>query len=141
GRKLFHSRRGRGNDSGEPGFGEQPPALYRTQTGTGCMTDLIATLARETRQHPQRVVLVDARASLTLGELWQRVSMLGEDFRRAGLQPGERLVLIGPNSTAWVQVWLAALAVGAVVVPLNPELRAADQAALVAHAEADFVFI
>ena len=105
------------------------------------MTDMIATLAREARQHPQRVVLVDACGSLTLGELWQRVSVLGEGFRRAGLQPGERLVLIGPNSAAWVQVWLAALAVGAVVVPLNPELRAADQAALIDHAGAGFVFI
>ena len=105
------------------------------------MTDLIATLAREARQHPQRVVLVDARASLTLGELWQRVSALGEALQQAGLKPGDRMALIGANSPAWVQAWLAALAVGGVVVPLNPELRAADQAALVAHAEADFVFI
>ena len=105
------------------------------------MTDLIATLAREARQHPERVVLVDACASLTLGELWQQVSALGEDFRKAGLQPGERVALIGANSPAWVQVWLAVLAVGGVVVPLNPELRAADQAALITHAEAGFVFI
>lgn len=66
------------------------------------MTDLIATLAREARQHPQRVMLVDARASLTLGELWQQVSALGEDFRKAGLQPGERVALVGANSPAWV---------------------------------------
>lgn len=105
------------------------------------MTDLIATLAREARQHPQRVALVDARASLTLGELWQRVSALGEALQQAGLQPGERVALIGTNSPAWVQVWLAALAVGGVVVPLNPELRAVDQAALIDHADAGFVFI
>lgn len=105
------------------------------------MTDLIATLAREARQHPQRVMLVDARASLTLGELWQQVSALGEDFRKAGLQPGERVALVGANSPAWVQVWLAALAAGAVVVPLNPDLRAEDQAALIEHAGAAFVFI
>lgn len=105
------------------------------------MTDLIATLAHEARQHPQRVVLVDARASLTLGELWQRVSALGDALQQAGLQPGDRLALVGANSPAWVQVWLAALAVGAVVVPLNPELRAPDQAALIDHAGAGFIFI
>lgn len=105
------------------------------------MTDLIAILAREARQHPDRVVLVDACASLTLGELWQRVSLLGQSLQQVGLGPGDRMALIGANSPAWVQAWLAALAVGAVVVPLNPELRTADQVALIAHAGADVVFI
>lgn len=105
------------------------------------MTDLIATLAREARQYPDRIMLVDAAGAVTLGELWQRVSALGVAMQSAGVRPGERVALVGGNTPAWVQVWLASLAVGAVVVPLNPELRAADLAALISHAGARWAFV
>jgi long-chain acyl-CoA synthetase len=46
---------------------------------------------------------------------------LHEVFRRIGLRPGDRLVLLGPNSAQWCLVYLAALTSGVVIVPILPD--------------------
>ena len=67
-------------------------------------------------------VLGEARAgkvfAVTGGELLGSIRRARVFFRRAGMQKGDRCVLLAHNSIDWVAVDLALMAEGAVVVPL-----------------------
>lgn len=104
------------------------------------MNELAEALRRAAEDGADRVVLVEGERRTRWRDLWQDATALAATLRTRGLQPGERVALIGPNSSRWVQVWLATLLADAVVVPLNPELHAVDLAAQVRHAGARFVF-
>lgn len=105
------------------------------------MSDLIATLAMHVKHNPDRIVLVDGAEKVTFSQLWQKVRALAFVLSNAGVKHGDRIAIIGPNTQEWVQVYLAAMASGAVAVPLNPDLRCTDLTALIRHAEADVVFV
>ena len=107
------------------------PAVARGDVGaplpTGCIDD---TLERLAAHHPAAPALVD-RAG---GVRWDRAT-LRSALRRAagwltaqGVQPGDRVVLCAENSWAWVTGFLACARTGAVAVPLNPALGAAELA-------------
>lgn len=62
--------------------------------------------------HGAREVPFEGRA------LWEKVSALRAQLRRAKVKRGDRVALVAPNSAAWAAADLAILAEGAVCVPL-----------------------
>ncbi len=56
-------------------------------------------------------------------------------LRSKGVQPGDRVVLIAPNSARWVAADLAVLSEGAVVVPLYARQDPGELAEIIAHCE------
>ena len=81
-----------------------------------------------------RVVLREIRgeefASVSGAELLDHVARVRHFLRQAGVQPGERCALLGPNSIHWVAIDLALMAEGAVVVPLYARQAPAELAAV-----------
>lgn len=71
----------------------------------------------------------------TYRELLDDVSAVAALLRDEGVEPGNRVLLRGPNNGRLVVAWLAALRVGAVVVTTIPMLRATELTALVEIAE------
>lgn len=65
----------------------------------------------------------DARRSFTYSEARARISAIASDLGRAGVLPGEKVALTGANSPEWALAWVSILAVGAVVVPLDHQLK------------------
>ncbi|HKT04269.1 MAG TPA: AMP-binding protein [Rugosimonospora sp.] len=83
------------------------------------------------RRHPDRPCVTDldapgGPATLTYAELVTRVAVQAGRLRARGLRPGDRVALLRHNSLAYVQSYLAAIATGLVVVPLNVRLLRAD---------------
>jgi crotonobetaine/carnitine-CoA ligase len=70
----------------------------------------------------------DAQALVTRGgaesfrELGSHVAGVRVALRRTGLRSGDRMLLVAPNSTATVHVWLGAIAAGLLPAAVNPEL-------------------
>ncbi|OLT12770.1 hypothetical protein BJF78_23810 [Pseudonocardia sp. CNS-139] len=64
--------------------------------------------------------------ALSYGGLRDRVAALAGGMRTAGLQPGERVALLLHNGLAYVEAYLAAVAAGLAVVPLNVRLVRED---------------
>lgn len=58
-------------------------------------------------------------ARLTFGDLDQRSDRLAQCLAARGLARGDRLALCLPNSLAVVDLWLAAMKLGVIVVPIN----------------------
>ncbi len=73
--------------------------------------------------------LVSRGQVTTYGELRRQVAELRGGLTRLGVQPGDRVALALPNNWFFVTSYLAALGVGAVVVPLNPTSPTAEMQA------------
>jgi len=88
--------------------------------------------------------LVCGSESITYAELRERVARTAGWLRGNALAPGDRVIVIGADSIAWVVAWLGAIWAGAVAVGLNPRLKSEElgevlneTAARVCFADAD----
>jgi long-chain acyl-CoA synthetase len=81
-----------------------------------------------------RVVLREIRGeqfvSVSGAELLEHVARARGFLRQAGVEPGERCALLGPNSIRWAAVDLALMAEGAIVVPLYGRQAPAELATM-----------
>jgi malonyl-CoA/methylmalonyl-CoA synthetase len=84
---------------------------------------------------PDRPVLWSAEAGwLTAGALDDASRRVAGRFSRAGLRPGDRLLMSAASSSAYVIAHVGALRLGLVVVPANTAYREREIAHLVAEA-------
>ncbi|WP_254797026.1 AMP-binding protein [Sulfitobacter albidus] len=72
---------------------------------------------------------------LTYGAALAEVGALAARFADAGYGAGMRVGLLLENRPVFFVIWLALNKLGASVVPINPDLRAAELEYLIAHAE------
>ena len=84
--------------------------------------NLLDTAARD-RDHP--AVRMDD-AVLTYGELRDAALRVAAGLQARGVQPGDRVGMVLPNVPSFPVVFYGALLAGAVVVPMNPLLKARE---------------
>ncbi|TDI14604.1 MAG: long-chain-fatty-acid--CoA ligase [Acidobacteria bacterium] len=72
---------------------------------------------------PSSTALIIGDEQISYGELGAQIGCVASSLRRLGVQPGDRLALLMPNSFEYLVSYYALLRVGAVAVPLNPLLR------------------
>jgi benzoate-CoA ligase family protein len=70
-----------------------------------------------------RLALTGVAGELTYAQLHDRVRRTAGGLRRAGVQPEQRLLMLMADSPDFVTVFLAALRIGAVPVPVSTMLR------------------
>jgi long-chain acyl-CoA synthetase len=75
------------------------------------VADLLLDAARWT----DRVYLVQGERRLTFGDVFDAVTRVAARLHDAGLRPGDRLLLLTPNSPEWVITLMAGVRLGAVV--------------------------
>ncbi|HEY0532344.1 MAG TPA: benzoate-CoA ligase family protein [Actinoplanes sp.] len=86
-----------------------------------------------------RLALTGVRGELTYAELHDRVRRTAGGLRRAGLRPEQRLLMFMADSPEFVTVFLAALRIGAVPVPVSTMMRVGGLAALLADSRASLL--
>jgi len=108
------------------------------------MGNFLENLFGQLQKSATRVVLREVRSeqfvSVTGGELLEQVGRARARLRELGLQPGERCALLGPNSIQWVEIDLALMAEGAIVVPLYTRQAAADLVGMMKDCGPRFLF-
>lgn len=72
---------------------------------------------------------------ITYGDALGRVTALAAAYRRAGYGRGHRVGLLLANRPDFILHWLALNAAGVSVVPINPDLRSAEQEYMIGHSE------
>jgi acyl-CoA synthetase (AMP-forming)/AMP-acid ligase II len=85
-------------------------------------------VADNARAVPDRVAITDTVRSLTYAELEERTNRIARALAGRGIGAGDRVAYLGRNSIEFYPVFFAATTVGAVLVPLNWRLTAADLA-------------
>ncbi len=69
---------------------------------------------------PDRVALEFLGRSLTYRELWRQVQAFAKGLQAAGVEPGERVAIMLPNSPQFVIAFYGTLLAGGVGVNVNP---------------------
>ncbi|MCP9956119.1 long-chain-fatty-acid--CoA ligase [Streptomyces sudanensis] len=85
-----------------------------------------ALLARSAAAHPDRPALRLGADELTFAELDGLSSLATARLRSLGTAPGDRVALLLPNSPVFAVLYYGILRAGAIVVPLNPLLKAGE---------------
>jgi len=93
------------------------------------------------RGHADRLAYVDDRGSLSYGALEDGARRLAAALRAAGVEPGERALLLMLDGNDWPVCFLGSLYAGVVPVAVNTLLTAADYAYMLEHSEATVALV
>lgn len=63
---------------------------------------------------------------MTYQELWHQVERIARGLHHWGIRKGDRIALIGATSPDWIAAYLAIMQSGAIVVPVDKELKAGE---------------
>jgi benzoate-CoA ligase family protein len=88
-----------------------------------------------------RVALTGPAGQLTYAALADRVRRTAAGLRAAGVQPEQRIIMAMADSPHFVTVFLAAMRVGAIPVPVSTMLRPAGLAELLRDSRARFLAV
>src|SRR4029434_7366538 len=98
--------------------------------------------ARRTRKlYSDREGVVDGKLRLTYGEFFERCDRWSSALLTLGVQQGDRVAYIAPNTHAMLESFYAVPQIGAVLVPLNYRLIASDFSYLINHSGARVVCV
>src|SRR5262252_5924574 len=107
------------------------------------MPDLLSACASS---QPGKLAVVDDRpgatvVSWTYAQLEAEANRLANALASLGVGPGEKVIWCGPNSPQVVAVTNATRKLGAVAVPLNYRLTAAEARYIVTHSDAHAAYV
>ena len=106
----------------------------------GLEPSLVAMLHSVTTRFADREAVVELDgARLTYLQLWDGAARVAGGLVRAGVGRGDRVAIRRTNGVDWCLAFFGALLADAVAVPVNPRLRAAEVAHIVADSGAAYV--
>jgi long-chain acyl-CoA synthetase len=80
-------------------------------------------------------------ATLQYGEVAARILMLHHIFRESGINRGDKIAVVGRNSSHWAVTYFATITYGAVVVPILPDFSAEEIHHIVTHSDSALLFV
>jgi crotonobetaine/carnitine-CoA ligase len=83
---------------------------------------------------PERECLVFEQRAISYASLQQRVQQAAAWFAQRGVRAGERIGVMSTNHPSTVVTLLALARIGAVMVPVNPDYKAAEAGYVFSHA-------
>src|SRR5260370_28039924 len=90
-------------------------------------------LARSSLVFGDKIAVVDGDRSFTYGEFSQRIHRLASALSRVGVEPGDRVAVLAPNTLTALEPHFAVPLAGAVLVMLNTRLQTAELAWILNH--------
>jgi fatty-acyl-CoA synthase len=93
-------------------------------------------LARSAFIYRDKTAVVDGPLRITYAEFNDRIHRLASALRRLGVEPGDRVAVLAPNTIVALEPHFAVPLAGAVLVMLNIRLQAAELAWILNHCEA-----
>jgi benzoate-CoA ligase family protein len=88
-----------------------------------------------------RLALTGPAGDLSYAGLWDRVRRTAAGMRAAGVQPEQRILLVMADSPHFAVVYLAAMRIGAIPVPVSTMLRSDGIAELLRDSRARFLAV
>jgi len=86
-------------------------------------------------QFPDRVAIVDRGRKVSYKALNHRVDEIATGLCRLGIQKGDRIGVWLPNITAYLECFLAAAKVGAIVISVNTKFKSHEMADIVGRSK------
>jgi long-chain acyl-CoA synthetase len=102
---------------------------------------LIQLYAQTFRKNWELPAFSDYQGSqYTYGEAAQLIRQIHYCFRESGIKKGDKIAILGRNSSNWAISFLAILGYGAVAVPVLPDFNPEDIHHILNHSESLFLF-
>ena len=117
-----------------PDVGAAELELSRTNTP-------ISWLLRHAHELPDHVALRFEGETTTYTELLERVRSTAGVLAELGVKRGDRVILLSPNRSEFVDTTLAVLYLGAILVPVNFRLAAGEVSYLIDNAEPTVIVV
>ena len=95
-----------------------------------------AFLRRSALVFADKTAVIDGDQRWTYAQLYERCARLAGALRDAGVQPGERVAVLAPNTHVLLEAHYGVPFAGAVLVALNVRLTAADLGYIIEHSGA-----
>lgn len=111
----------------------QPPEVAQT------LNELVDASGSKFADRP--LVSFAFQTPLTYRDFRNRVLEIASLLRDAGLKRGDRIVIMAENSPQWGMVYMGAVRLGAVVVPILPDFLESDVLHILSECKARFLFI
>ncbi|MBI5879732.1 MAG: long-chain-fatty-acid--CoA ligase [Chloroflexi bacterium] len=96
---------------------------------------------RARRLYAQREAVVDGAQRFTYAQFFERCDRWSSTLQRFGIQPGDRVAYIAPNTHAHLESYYAVPQIGAVLVPINYRLSTDDFVYIINHSGARIVCV
>jgi len=79
--------------------------------------------------------------AISYGKVAERILWLHYLFSKSHIKKGDKIALIGRNSSNWAIVYLATVTYGAAIVPILPDFHTDDFHHIVNHSDSVFLFV
>ena len=90
---------------------------------------------------PNQNALAGTHKRLTWAELDQRVSQIANALIKSGIQPNQRIAILGRNSVDYALLFLGGLRAGICIVPLSTLASSEALAGMINDNEAKLLFV
>lgn len=102
---------------------------------------ILRIMENSIKQNWELPALTDYKGStFQYKEIARKIAKLHILFETAGIQKGDKIALIGKNSSNWAVIFIATLSYGAVIVPILHEFKPESVHHIVNHSEAKLLF-
>jgi len=90
---------------------------------------------------PERPAFSDFKGdTITFEEVGKSIYRCHQIYQSLGIRPGDKIALIGRNSTNWALIYLSTVTYGAIIVPILPDFSPFDINHIVNHSESVLLF-
>lgn len=105
--------------------------------------DLLDIYARSFRENWDLPALTDytSKQTLTYADFSRRIAHIHLMYDRLGIRPGDKVALMGRNTSQWVEVFMATVTYGAVIVPVLQEFSPQDAQHIINHSDSVLLFV
>ena len=80
------------------------------------------------------------KKTMTYGDFAEKIAMLHELYRRCNVKRGDKVALIGKNTSEWITIFIGTITYGAVIVPILQEFNPNDVQHIVNHSGSVLMF-
>ncbi|MEM7199736.1 MAG: amino acid adenylation domain-containing protein [Planctomycetota bacterium] len=102
---------------------------------------VVALVRERAEAEPDHVALREAGSTLTYAELWHHAGAVAAALIQRGVEPGDRVAILGKRSTLAVLAILGTMRAGAAYVPIDPAYPRARRAQILTDSGARVVLL
>src|ERR671910_1059840 len=135
GERVLYLRSGTGNEKRREGTTKMSGKVYRSELTP------VDFLRRSAYMFPEKTAVVYGERRYSYSELEERVDRLASRLRDAGLQKGDRVAFLCPNTPPMLEAHYAVPAAGMILVAINTRLGKDEVSYIVEHSGAKMVFV
>ncbi|GAA0502716.1 acyl--CoA ligase family protein [Salinibacillus aidingensis] len=96
---------------------------------------------RAVKYYPEKIAVIDDRKTFTYREFTERTDQLSKALHQAGIQKGDHVAVMLPNTHYMLECFYGISQLGAAMVPLNYRLSAEDLEYIIQHSDARMLIV